>query len=153
MDQQINGFGNSTATTHSMIHRGRRGCSAIFPGIDQVLAFVWPLCVSLHPGPRASPQIEGSLSAAGPIYPVCCGADCDALENVAGLFCTSRASISVYDRPHWFCRSHCECLFGATLSFSRSSLSSYFCMSFFFGVRSTLLARRLPHERTKMEVQ
>ena len=46
----------------------------------------------------ASPtQIEGPLFELGPICPVFGGAACDARENVAGLFCTSRASISVHE--------------------------------------------------------
>ena len=42
-------------------------------------------------------QIEGPLFVTGPICPVFGGTACDARENVAGLFGTSRASISVHE--------------------------------------------------------
>ena len=64
---------------------------------------VWPLsCRSACPcrctRALGSPsQIEGPLLVTGPICIVFGGTACDARKNVAGLFCASRASISVYD--------------------------------------------------------
>jgi len=61
------------------------------------VALVLLLCVplSLRPGPRAPRRIEGPLFDVGPICSVFGGAAYDVLENLAGLFCASRASISV----------------------------------------------------------